>query len=129
MIDRGATTIWENWAGADDPRGPGSLNHYAKGAVISFLHTHIAGIRMLDDPGPDEAGYRRFVVEPRPGAGLEWAEAEHRSPQGPIRSAWRLRDGVLRLQVDVPPGSTAEVRLPGGRVVEAGPGHHSFDGA
>jgi hypothetical protein len=37
-----------------------------------------------------------------------------------------LRDGVLRLDVDVPPDSTAEVRLPDGRAVEAGPGHHTW---
>src|SRR5699024_42946 len=35
MIDRGATTIWEDWEGIDD-RGEAheSLNHYSKGSVI-----------------------------------------------------------------------------------------------
>ncbi len=119
MIDRGATTIWEWWDGVVDGRAQGSLNHYSKGAVISFLHTHVAGIRL------SEPGYRRFVVEPRLGGGLTWAEAEHHSPYGPIRSAWRL-DDVLRLDVDVPPGTRAEVRLPDGGVRHADPGHHDF---
>ena len=123
MIDRGATTIWEWWDGVADGRAQGSLNHYSKGAVISFLHTHVAGIRLRDRAA---AGYRRFVVEPRPGGGLTWAEAEHHSPYGPIRSAWRLDDDVLRLAVDVPPGTRAEVRLPDGSVSHADPGHHDF---
>ena len=50
MIDRGATTIWERWNGVDADGVPHeSLNHYSKGAVISFLHRYIAGIELLDD--------------------------------------------------------------------------------
>ncbi|GAA2892599.1 glycoside hydrolase family 78 protein [Pseudonocardia halophobica] len=124
MIDRGATTIWENWAGPDDPRGPGSLNHYAKGAVIGFLHRYVAGIRLPEDPGPEAAGYRRFVVAPQPGGGLTWADATHDSPNGRIRSAWRRDADGLLVDVEVPPGTRAEIRLPDGRVVDAGPGRH-----
>ena len=40
-----------------------SLNHYSKGAVISFLHNYVAGISLLDG----YPAYRRFRVEPRPG--------------------------------------------------------------
>ena len=122
MIAEGATTVWERWDGVE-----GSLNHYSKGAVISFLHTHLAGIRLPENPGREEAGYRRFVVHPRPGGGLTRAEAEHHGPYGPIRSSWRLDDDGFRLTVDVPPGSRAEVRLPDGRVDDVRPGHHVFE--
>ncbi|PRY45007.1 family 78 glycoside hydrolase catalytic domain [Umezawaea tangerina] len=124
MIAQGATTIWERWDGVDAAGARGSLNHCSKGAVISFLHTHIAGIRLPEDPGPDEAGYRRFVVAPQPGGGLRAAEAEHHSPYGPIRSAWRIGADGFRLAVDVPPGTRAEIRLPNGRVDEVRAGHH-----
>ncbi|UOZ11987.1 hypothetical protein MUY22_41835 [Amycolatopsis sp. WQ 127309] len=53
------------------------------------------------------------------------AEAEHLSPYGPIRSAWHLDGDELRLTVDVPPGTRAEIRLPGGTTTE-GPGKHTF---
>ncbi len=44
MVDRGATTVWESWAGIDaDGVANESLNHYSKGAVISFLHRYVAG--------------------------------------------------------------------------------------
>ena len=112
MIDRGATTIWERWNGIDEEGTPfESLNHYSRGAVVSFLHRYVAGIELLDD-GP---GYRRFRVAPRPGPGITWAEATHDSPYGRIESSWRLDAGELMLAVVVPPGATAELRLPDGR--------------
>ena len=49
MIDRGATTIWEHWEGIDEDGVPHeSLNHYSKGAVISFLHRYVAGLQRLE---------------------------------------------------------------------------------
>jgi alpha-L-rhamnosidase len=123
MIDRGATTMWESWNGIDDDGVPHeSLNHYSKGAVISFLHRYTAGLR----PGA-APGYRDFLIEPVAGGGLAAASAAHESPYGRIESAWTLRDGRLRLTVLVPPGTTAEVRLPGARPVRAAPGRHAFE--
>jgi len=127
MIDRGATTIWEEWNGIDaDGKAHASLNHYSKGAVISFLHTHVAGIRPPSDPDSESAGYRRFTIEPRPGGGLAWARAEFESPYGVIGSAWRIEGDVFVLDVTVPPGTEAEVRLPDGRAFRARPGAHTF---
>ncbi len=111
MIDRGATTVWERWDGVRPDGTPfESLNHYSKGAVVSFLHRYVAGIRLLDDAGP---AYRHFRIEPFPGGGLTWAEAQHDSPYGRIESAWRVDGGGLHLTATVPPGTTAEIVLPG----------------
>ena len=101
-----------------------SLNHYSKGAVVSFLHEYVAGIQIRDD-GP---GYRRFHVEPRPGGGITWADAAHESPYGRIESTWWLRRDELNLRVRVPPGTRATVRMPDGVVAEVGPGTASFRG-
>ncbi|MEU8138900.1 family 78 glycoside hydrolase catalytic domain [Streptodolium elevatio] len=127
MINRGATTIWEDWNGIDENGRPhASLNHYSKGAVISFLHTRIAGIRPPADPDPHTAGYRRFQIAPTPGGGLTWAEAQFDSPYGTITSAWRIEDGRFALTVTVPPGTEAEVALPDGRTFLATPGTHHY---
>jgi alpha-L-rhamnosidase len=108
MINRGATTFWENWEGVDE-NGFGSLNHYSKGAVVSFLHEYVAGIQI------GEAGYRRFRIAPRPGGGLAWARGAHDSPHGRIESSWAIDGDELRLGVRVPPGTTADVVFPDGR--------------
>ena len=123
MLDRGATTVWESWDGIDEHgTARESLNHYSKGAVISFLYTHVAGVRL----DPETSAYRRFQVEPRPGGGLTWAEAMHDSPYGRLASSWRVDGDRFTLQVTVPAGCSARVRLPNGETNEAGPGHITY---
>jgi alpha-L-rhamnosidase len=123
MVERGATTVWEHWDGiADDGHATASLNHYSKGAVISFLHRYVAGIRLVDGA----PAYRRFRVEPRPGGGLSWAEAVHDCPYGRIASSWRVDGGGFRLIATVPPGTTAEIVLPDGTRHEQPPGTEAY---
>jgi alpha-L-rhamnosidase len=123
MIDRGATTIWEHWEGIDDDGvAHASLNHYSKGAVISFLHRYVAGIQLLDD-GP---AYRHFRVAPRPGGGLTWARAALESPYGRIEASWSTGATGTTLTVLVPPNTEAEVALPDGRTAWVGPGRATF---
>ncbi len=124
MVERGATTVWESWEGIDADGVPhASLNHYSKGAVVSFLHRYVAGIQLLDE----YPGYRHFRVEPRPGGGLSWTEAVHDSPYGRIESSWRSGNGTFRLTVGVPPGTTAEVRMPDGTRIDQGPGTRTHE--
>jgi alpha-L-rhamnosidase len=126
MIDRGANTVWERWDGVNEERVPHeSLNHYSKGAVVSFLHRYTAGIGLLDDDDTAPA-YQRFRIRPRPGGGLSSASAVHESPYGRIESAWQLVDETIQLKVVVPAGTQAEVVLPDGRAEIAGPGVHEF---
>jgi alpha-L-rhamnosidase len=104
MIRAGATTIWELWDGVDaEGRPHDSLNHYSKGAVISFLHHYVAGLR------PTSPGYRTFVVEPRPGGGLASASTWHESPHGRIAVSWRYEGTELVVDVQAPDECTWEV--------------------
>ncbi|WP_433788557.1 alpha-L-rhamnosidase C-terminal domain-containing protein [Actinoplanes sp. CA-252034] len=121
MIDRGATTMWERWDGIDaDGNAHESLNHYSKGAVISFLHTHVAGLRRLTTT------WRRFKVKPQPHKSLAAVRAEHVTPHGGAAVAWQRVDGWLDVTVTVPPGCVAEVLLPDGSRYEATPGVTSY---
>ena len=113
------TTIWEDWDGVrPDGTASHSLNHYSKGAVISFLHRYVVGLELL------EPGYRRFRVAPRPGGGLTSARTHHDSPHGRIEVAWSLHDDAGRLDVTVPDGTDAELTLPDGRTDVVGAGTH-----
>ncbi|MEV0385883.1 family 78 glycoside hydrolase catalytic domain [Nonomuraea sp. NPDC050643] len=112
-IKRGATTIWERWDGWTEETGFGpvamnSFNHYALGSVGAWLYGGVAGI------GQEEGsvGFRRPLIRPLPGGTLRWAEAAHDTPLGRLRSRWEVSGGVLRLEVQVPPGALATVHVP-----------------
>jgi alpha-L-rhamnosidase len=124
MVDRGATTMWEHWDGVDSRGVPrGSLNHYSKGAVATFLHRYVAGLR------PTTPGYRHFEVRPRPGGGITWTSARHVGPFGQIDVTWRVDGGSMELDVLVPGGTTATVVMPGAEPHDVGPGRHRWTGA
>lgn len=124
MLDRGATTIWEMWNAVDESGKPrqASQNHFALGAVVSFLHGYVAGIRLLDD----SPAYRRFEIAPMPGGRLTSAQAALDSPYGRIESSWRIEGSQFQLDVTVPPGARAEICLPDGQRVSMHAGSASF---
>lgn len=123
MLDKGATTIWEDWEGIDeDGVAHDSLNHYSKGAVVRFLHTHTLGLRQEDD----SVGWERLVIQPVPGPSVDWARGSHLSPQGLITVEWRRDTTGFYLHVDLPLGTTARAILPDGRVYECSAGRHDL---
>lgn len=126
MLDRGATTIWEDWDGVDETgRAHESLNHYSKGAVIRFLHTHLLGLQQQEG----SVAWESFVLRPRPGGGVTWAEGSYITPQGFIGAAWRIEDGILTVSGTVPVGTEGVVVLPDGTRTHVGPGAFSFSSA
>lgn len=111
MLDRGATTVWEDWEGIDE-RGDAheSLNHYSKGAAMRFLLTHTLGLRQ----DADSIGWQHVVIEPVPGGGVTWARGSHEGPQGTIAVDWRIEGDRMTLTAEIPSGTTARVVLPDG---------------
>jgi alpha-L-rhamnosidase len=126
-VTMGATTIWERWDslrpdGSVNPDGMTSFNHYAFGAIADWLHRMVAGL------APAEPGYRRIAVQPRPGGGLSYAHARHRTPYGLAEVGWQVVDRMLVVRAVIPPNTTAEVRLPHDetKVLEVGSGTHEW---
>src|SRR5262249_25454678 len=106
-----ATTVWERWDGWTPEKGfqtisMNSFNHYSFGAVGEYLYQQVAGI---DTDGP---GYRKIVIRPAIAAGLTSAQASYESPMGRIESAWQVKGKHLRLDVLIPPNTTATVYVP-----------------
>lgn len=125
-VTMGATTIWERWDsmlpdGSINPGEMTSFNHYSLGAVADYLHRFVAGL------APAAPGYRELNIAPRPGGGLTQAGAELMTPLGLAASSWTREADVFTLDVEVPPGASATVILPGTeRNERVGPGHHRF---
>ncbi|MGK9220339.1 glycoside hydrolase family 78 protein [Microbacterium barkeri] len=119
MIDRGATTIWEDWEGIDEHGvAHESLNHYSKGAVIRFLHTHTLGLRQESD----SVAWEKVVISPMPAPGMTWARGSHDGPQGQIAVDWRIEGDRIRISAEIPVGTVARVVFPDGTEYEAAPG-------
>ena len=127
-ITRGATTMWERWDGIKpdstfQDAGMNSFNHYAFGAVGSWMYRTIGGIE-LDPAAP---GGKRVRIAPRPGAGLTYARTSLETPYGTVVSSWKLDGQRFVLDVTVPPNTTAEIKLPDSSdVVTVGSGTYHF---
>lgn len=111
-IQNGATTMWERWNslkpdGSFGDVGMNSFNHYAYGAVGDWMYRHIAGI------APLAPGYARFAVAPTPGGGVTHGGGSLESAYGRIATSWNIEGTRFSLDIVVPPGTSAEVTLPG----------------
>ncbi|MEW6071380.1 MAG: glycoside hydrolase family 78 protein [Planctomycetota bacterium] len=110
-IAQGATTIWERWngwtpeAGFNDP-GMNSFAHYAFGAVGEWIFRTVGGIDLL------APGYDEILIRPRPGGRIGRARASHLSVHGPIETSWERDGDGMRLDVAIPPNTTALVHVP-----------------
>ena len=104
-VKEGATTVWEHW------EGNLSQNHYSPGAVCQWLFDTVGGIR--------SAGERHFIIEPVPGGSLTFADVSYQSIYGKVSSRWEKTEEGIQYHIEVPSNVTAEIRLPGGQIVEA----------
>ncbi|WP_244296917.1 family 78 glycoside hydrolase catalytic domain [Paenarthrobacter nitroguajacolicus] len=125
-VTMGATTVWERWDsmlpdGSVNPGEMTSFNHYALGAVADWMHRIVGGITPL------EPGYRRILFSPQPGGELTWAESELTTPHGKAKIRWAKTPGGFEVDLTVPTGTTAILRLPGRSDIELQPGTHSIN--
>ena len=123
-VTMGATTIWERWDsmlpdGTINPGQMTSFNHYALGAVVDWLHRTVGGL------APLEPGYAKVLVAPQPGGGMTWAKTALATRRGRVAVSWSTEgaDG-FSLEVELPEGVEALLRLPDGSEREVGSGTH-----
>ena len=76
---------------------------------------------------PAAPGYRRIRIDPHVGGGLTRAASTIETPFGLAKSAWQLEAGVVKLEVIVPAGTSANVHLGDDRVEQVGSGMYSFE--
>ncbi len=106
MMRQGATTLWEDWEGAN------SHNHPMFGACVRQLFGRVLGIRQADGG----AGYRDVIIEPCFPAGLNQAEGRLKTPVGEIAVAWRRvprengKGGHILATVQIPEDVSAAFR-------------------
>ena len=109
----GATTIWERWDGQKPDSsfqtpGMNSFNHYAYGAIGDWMYRNIAGL----DTYEEGAGYKSIRIQPHPGGGLNYANADLQTGYGKLSAHWKITDGNFVLDVSIPVNTTADIFIP-----------------
>nr|WP_246301146.1 alpha-L-rhamnosidase [Microbacterium immunditiarum] len=102
LIAEGATTMWEHWSKAARSRG-----HYFLGTIDDWLFRDVAGLAVCR-----ERGGVVLDVAPRVTRVLESASAHTVTPLGLAQVGWHRDADVLRLDIRVPVGASARVRIP-----------------
>ena len=113
-VRKGATTIWEHWDGLKPDgsvwsRDMNSFNHYAYGAVASWMYGTICGIK----PDEKKPGYENIQIKPIPDARLDWANAMLDTKYGTIISGWEKVENGYKITVTIPDGATADITIGG----------------
>jgi hypothetical protein len=107
MLDKGAATAWETFAGFQPRWWTRSWCHAWSALPAYLLPAYVLGVRPL------APGYRRALIAPQLGD-LPWAQGKVPTPRGPIAVRVEKVDAGLRTIVALPEGVSAEVRLPVG---------------
>ncbi len=125
-VRKGATTVWEHWDGLK-PDGDiwsadmNSFNHYAYGAVASFMYSVICGIK----PDEEKPGYDNIIIAPIPSACLDFANAELKTKHGTVKSGWRKIKEGYQIDVTVPSGAEADITVDG-KIKHVGAGEYTY---
>lgn len=122
MLEQGATTFWETW---HPPEGDHSRLHSSFLYVGSWPIAGVLGILPL------EPGFARIQIWPGPldAPDLSWARGHHECVRGRIEVAWERTDNQFRLDVRIPPGTSAEVALPASAWEDIREGEQPIDGS
>jgi len=112
-VDNGATTIWERWnsytlENGMGPSGMNSFNHYAYGAVCSWIWKTACGIAA----DPANPGFKHIIMSPVPDKRLGSIKGVYKSAAGLITSEWKYEDDKWIWDFTIPEGATATVTLP-----------------
>jgi alpha-L-rhamnosidase len=103
ILAKGATALTEGWDGS------ASQDHFMLGHIMEWFYSDLAGIA-------GDSAFTQIDIHPTPVGDITWAKASYQSVRGPIASSWKIDGPNFTLDVTIPPGAVASVRLPGNRL-------------
>jgi alpha-L-rhamnosidase len=112
-VKMGATTIWERWDGIKPDSSfqvpsMNSYNHYAYGAIGDWMYRTVAGLDTYQD-GP---GYKHIRIKPYIGGDFTQVSASLKTYYGDASSSWKLENGILIMDLEIPANTIATVYIP-----------------
>jgi alpha-L-rhamnosidase len=110
MIEKGATTCWEQW------NGYFSQIHSCFPYIGGWFYRGLAGIQW-DTKVP---GFKHIILRPALVKSVDWVKCSYQSPYGEIVSNWNSENGSFTWDISVPPNSSATIYVPGKNSSESG---------
>lgn len=96
-----ATTLYETWSGL------GSRNHHMFADISANFFKYFAGIQ----PGPENPGFKKFVIAPGLNIPVEKVDAVYDSIRGTIKSGFEKKDDHILLNIEIPVNTCAVLKL------------------
>ena len=101
MLDRGATTLWEEW-NEDRCVNVHSNCHPMFGSVDEWMVRHVLGVSVCEDA----VGCDKVRIAPQALPGVTSASGWFDTPKGRITVSWKSVDGRVVVEKSVPDGIT-----------------------
>jgi len=113
----GATTVWERWDGWTEDkgfadRGMNSFNHFAFGSVGEYFFSGVLGV----EQALNSVAYRSVVISPAFLKNLNYAKGGFETIRGRVEVFWERVEDRIHMQVRIPVGMDALIRLPSSAV-------------
>ncbi len=120
MVQMGATTLWERWeylAGM----GMNSHNHIMFGSVDAWFYQYLGGIRSTSP------AWNNVLIAPNFVAGVDGVSVSEQTIKGRIGVNWFRKDGSISMEVSLPFGVEATIRLGETTMDIQEPGTYTFE--
>ena len=85
-----------------------SFNHYAYGAIGDWMYRYAAGINTSEE----DPGYKQVIIKPYISPKLNYVNADLETYYGKVSSHWRIENGKLTFDVEIPANTTAIIYIP-----------------
>ncbi|MCE1199937.1 MAG: glycoside hydrolase family 78 protein, partial [Marinilabiliales bacterium] len=102
ILDKKATTLWENWDGGS------SHSHPMYGSVVAWLFRTVAGLGI----DPERPGENAYLIRPFLGGDLTWASASHETQSGILTVDWKKEASEYSVELNVPVNCPVTLELP-----------------
>ncbi len=105
--EHNASSLFETW---DIKRRifDASLNHPSMGAIAAWMYKSLAGIKL----DKNETSFKKIIIEPSFIEDLDFVDASYNSLYGKIKVKWTKENNNVKLEIEIPPTATAQLKLP-----------------
>lgn len=103
QLAQGATALTESWQALPSV----SNNHFMLGHLMEWFYSGLVGIKQDEQA----TAFKKIIIAPQIVGHIKHAQANHISPYGLIKTAWKL-DKHFTIDIEIPANTQATLILP-----------------